>query len=448
MANYRFILEKKGKKHTCPNCGKKRFVHYVDKKTNEYLPEKYGRCDRENKCGHHLSPYSDGYSQMIWDKEWQEKKGVYSETKKGAINQYTKTLNDNLSNSKTFAEDSAEKIVFFDFETFKRTLKDYDKNIFIQNLLSNIPFPFPADDVTKVIELYRLGTISNGYRAGAIAFPFIDVSGYVRTIQVKQFDKFNHTTGTDFLHSMIEKHYKSRKEPLPEWLEPYLKQEKRVSCLFGAHLLRKFPSNPVAIVEAPKTAIYGTLYFGLPESEKDLIWLAVYNKTSFSFDKLQDLKGRFVYVFPDLSKDGKTFDEWKQKAADYENKLPGTRFEFSNLLERLAPEQDKTKGSDIADFLIKLDWKGFRKDGNQFRSVADSAIEQETFAEDTAEPQRQDVFLEPNTGYSEAELIQMIMRATGKDESEARAGINFLLDRKIVDVSMYDQYYLCHSTPF
>jgi hypothetical protein len=224
-----------------------------------------------------------------------------------------------------------------------------------------VKFPFEVDEVTKVIQLYRLGTVANGYRAGAITFPFIDVKSNVRAVQVKQFDEQNHTTGTDFLHSIIEKHHTRNNKPLPEWLEAYTKQDKRISCLFGEHLLSKYPLNPVALVEAPKTAVYGTLYFGLPETPESFIWLAVYNKSSFSFDKLKALKGRFVYVFPDLSKDGNTFKEWETKAKEYESRLPGTRFKFSDLLEQLAPERDKSEGNDLADYLIKQDWRLFRK---------------------------------------------------------------------------------------
>tara|TARA_R110002096_G_scaffold114977_3_gene249146 strand:- start:2618 stop:3895 length:1278 start_codon:yes stop_codon:yes gene_type:complete len=253
--------------------------------------------------------------------------------------------------------------VFFDFDTFKQTLqpKRYERNNFIQNLFYRAQFPFEVDEVTKVIQLYRLGTVANGYRAGANTFPFIDIRNNVRAIQVKQFDEQNHTTGTDFLHSIIEKHHIRNNKPLPEWLDAYTKQVKRVSCLFGEHLLSKYHSNPIALVEAPKTAVYGTLYFGFPETPESLIWLAVYNKSSFSFDKLKVLQGRFVYVFPDLSKDGNTFKEWGSKAKEYERRLPNTRFVFSDLLEQLAPEKDKSKGYDIADYLIKQDWRQFRK---------------------------------------------------------------------------------------
>ncbi len=342
MNDYRYKLEKGSRKFICPRCGKKSLVRYVDTKTGEYLPEKYGRCNHENSCvpHYHINPYKDGYAKMIWEQEQ---------------GQNTNNWKSNAQNKQYTKPQPPPEPVYFDFETLKQTLlpERYENNIFIQNLLQRVQFPFEAKDIEKVISLYYLGTVSNGYRAGAITFPFIDKAGNIRAIQVKQFDKKNHTTATDFLHSIIEKHHTRNNRPLPKWLEAYIKQDKRITCLFGEHLLSKYPNNPIALVEAPKTAVYGTLYFGLPETPESLIWLAVYNKSSFSFDKLKALKGRFVYVFPDLSKGGNTFKEWETKAKEYESRLPGTRFIFSDLLEQLASGADKQAGNDIADFLIK-----------------------------------------------------------------------------------------------
>jgi hypothetical protein len=348
MNNHRYTLEKGTKKHHCPDCNNKTFVRYIDTGTGDYLPEQYGRCDRESKCSYQLNPYLNGYAKAIQEQERSDR----SEFPK----------NWKPKRKKVIPQPQPEP-VFFDFDTFKKTLQPerYEKNLFIQNLFYRVQFPFKIDEVTKVIQLYRLGTVANGYRAGANTFPFIDIKGNVRAVQVKQFDEQNHTTGTDFLHSIIEKHHTRNNKPLPEWLEAYTKQDKRISCLFGEHLLSKYHNNPVALVEAPKTAVYGTLYFGLPKTPESFIWLAVYNKSSFSFDKLKVLQGRFVYVFPDLSKDGNTFKEWETKAKEYENRLPGTRFIFSDLLEQLAPARDKSEGSDLADYLIKQDWRLFRK---------------------------------------------------------------------------------------
>lgn len=344
MNEHRYILEKGSKKHLCLECTKKRFVRYIDTDTGEYLPDQYGRCDRESKCSYRHSPYKDGYAKMIWEQEQGQYKNDWKPQQPKRKRNLTKP-----------------NIFFIPVEVLRQTLQGYEQNIFIQNLLSHIPFPFETKDLEKVISLYQLGTVLNGYRTGANTFPFIDKNNNVRAIQVKQFDQTNHTTSTDFLHSIIEKHHTTKNEPLPDWLEAYNKNDTKVSCLFGEHLLSKYPYNPIALVEAPKTAIYGTLYFGFPEQPKNLLWLAVYNLSSLNLNKCQALKGRDVYLFPDLSKDGKAFELWSSKVKQIQNQLQGTYFKVSALLERFAPDADKKEGYDIGDYLIKQDWCDFRE---------------------------------------------------------------------------------------
>lgn len=346
---HRYSLEKGSKKHHCPNCGKKRFVRYIDTQTGEYLPEQYGRCDREDNCRYHLNPYTDGYAKAVWEQE----RGNRSELPN----------NWKPKRKKAIPQPTPEP-VFFDFETFKQTLQPerYEKNTFIRNLLYREQFPFEVDEVTKVIQLYRLGTVANGYRAGAITFPFIDIKGNVRAIQVKQFDEQNHSTGKPIpLNRIIEGYHRKNNKPLPEWLEAYNKNENTFSCLFGEHLLSKYPNKPVALVEAPKTAIYCWLYFNKSKFPiyKDCIWLAVGAKGWLNEHKAKVLKGRFVYVLPDLSKDGSTFKEWETKVKEYESRLPGTRFIMDNFLEKYGTPEQREQGADIAD-VLNFDWRTIR----------------------------------------------------------------------------------------
>lgn len=343
---YRYKLaSNKVPKLNCPYCdAKKHWQRYIDIETGEVLPDQFGKCDNDNKCGEWKDPYKDGYAKAIWEQE----QGNKTDWKPQRPKPKKKPLNE-------------PKRAFIPVEVFNRTRAGYEQNTFIQNLLTRVAFPFEVQDIEKVISLYNLGTVQNGYRKGANTFPFIDVQGNVRTVQVKQFDEQNHTSATDFLHSIIEKHHNRKNKPLPEWLEAYNKNEIKVSCLFGEHLLSKYRYNPVALVEAPKTAIYGTLYFGFPEQPTDLLWLAVYNLSSLNLNKCKALKGRNVFLFPDLSKDGKAFELWSNKAAEIQKRLKGTYFHVSDLLEKLAPQQDKEQGKDIADYLIKQDWRLFRK---------------------------------------------------------------------------------------
>jgi len=346
-SEYRFYLEKGSKKYYCPECHMKRFKRYIDSNTDEYLPKDYGCCDRKDNCKYHLNPYSDGYAKAVW-KESNLSEFSYQKSK--------------FKNTKP-KQSIADKNFFIPKEVLNQTLAAnlYGQNIFIQNLLTRVPFPFDTGDIEKVISLYYLGTIAKGYRAGAVCFPFIDKAGNVRAIQVKQFDENNNTIATDFLHAIIEKDHIKNSTPLSQWLKSYNQNEKKVSCLFGEQILSKFPHNPVALVEAPKTAIYGTLYFGFPKGPDDLIWLAVYNKSSFTEEKFKILQGRKVIVFPDLSKDGSTYREWEQKAKIINDKIPDIKFVFSDLLEQMAPLEDRIEGYDLADYLIRQDWRKFRK---------------------------------------------------------------------------------------
>lgn len=337
---FRFSLDRTSKKHPCPQCERKTFVRYVDSETGDYLPDHYGRCDREANCSYFLNPYSDGFA-----------KAKESDSLQPFVQHRPN------KRPKPIEQEPA----FIPVEVLNSTLNNYEENIFIQNLLSRVPFPFETADIESIVSMYWLGTISEGYRKGAVCFPFIDICGRIRAVQVKQFDTENHTTGTDFLHSMLEKQFEATATPKPDWLTAYQQNEKKVSCLFGEHLLRQHPRNPVALVEAPKTAIYGALYFGLPDSEESLLWLAVYNLSSLNLNKCKALHGRRVVLFPDLSQAGHAFKGWSEKAKQMEAELPNTKFIVSDLLETNASEEERLNGCDLADYLIRLDWKQFRQ---------------------------------------------------------------------------------------
>jgi hypothetical protein len=340
---YRIRLDKSSKKYLCTSCGKHRFVRYIDTETNQYLPEHYGRCDREADCGYFLDPYKDGYVKSIINPSTELKTNWKSELP---------LPNNNRINKNT---------VFIPKEILEATRKGYDQNIFFQNLLTNVPFPLEQTDIERVIDLYKLGTVTKGNKIGATTFPFIDIAGNVRAIQVKQFDETNHTTGTDFLHSILKRNLIEQNKPIPVWLTEYENNDLKVSCLFGSHLLSAYPHNIVALVEAPKSAIYGTMYFGFPDRPENLLWLAVYNLSSLNLEKVKVLEGRNVVLFPDLSEKGSAFELWTNRAAKFESLMPGTRFIVSDLLEKNANKIERLNGSDLADFLIKQNWRIFRQ---------------------------------------------------------------------------------------
>ena len=338
MDTYKYILDRSSRKHLCPNCNKRRLVRYIDFETSQYLPEQYGRCDREAECAYHLNPYLDGYAKTIPG--------------------YDNRNNLNLSNVITHIQPKPRPMTYIPIEVLKKTRQGWEQNIFLQNLLHRIPFPFAPSDIEKIIVQYQLGTVLKSYMAGALTLPFIDEKNNICAIQVKQFNKSNHTTSTTFLHAIISKSLREIKSPIPEWLKLYNENESKVTCLFGAHLLKKYPYNPIALVEAPKTAIIGTLYYGFPETKEKFLWIAVYNKSSLSIEKCMILQGRTVVVFPDLN----AYNDWNTKVNEFRINLPDTRFLVSELLEQNATKKERSNGLDLADYLIRFDYKLFRKE--------------------------------------------------------------------------------------
>ena len=327
-----FQLLKGSSKTMCPNCNKKTFVQYENTITNELLPELFGRCDREVNCAYHLNPYKENYNQGL----------------------------EIVTSKKVYKKQQIKTYIPLEILLKLREKGRLIQNVFLQNLINKVPFPFDINDIEEVNLLYSLGTIIKGEYSGAITFPFIDFKRRVHAIQVKKFDENNNTINTNFIHKVVAKEFFKNNMTLPTWIDQYDKNEKKVSCLFGEHLIDKYPENPIALVEAPKTAIYGTLYFGFPKYRKNLLWLAVYNLSSLNYEKCKILEGRNIYLFPDLSKDGSAFELWHNKAKELQSKIKGTRFIISDLLEKNASYIDRLNGNDLADFLIKQDWRKFR----------------------------------------------------------------------------------------
>jgi hypothetical protein len=284
--SFRYELDRTSKKFNCRSCGKKRLVRYVNLETKEYLPEEFGRCDREQNCGYWLKPGS-----------------VHVQLNPKRMNEH-----EHLNGRK-----------YIPTEIFKSSRTAYDRNGFIQYLLTIAGPECIADAIKK----YQIGTC----RAGSI-FWFIDHRGNICAGQVKQFDATGHTVkdSTTWVHSLL------KSQP---WAKEYADQERKVSCLYGAHLLKQY-DLPVALCEAPKTAIIASLYF--PE----MLWLASGSKSYLTEDRTSILKGRDVTLFPDLG----AYDQWKAYGNTH-------GWKTSYYLEEIATEDERVRGLDLADFLTR-----------------------------------------------------------------------------------------------
>ena len=119
---------------------------------------------------------------------------------------------------------------------------------------------------------------------------------------------------TTWVHSAFARRCDEKKLPYPAWLTAYLDERNNVQkspCLFGLPQLLTAPKDqPVAIVEAPKTAVISTPYF------PGFIWLAVGALSYLNAERLAPVRDRKIELFPDLSRDGSAFDRWNRVAGD------------------------------------------------------------------------------------------------------------------------------------
>lgn len=93
--------------------------------------------------------------------------------------------------------------------------------------------------------------------------------------------------------------------------------------------------------------VFGAKYVFPPHFISDFVWLATGGMNGcFNQDAVEVLSGRDIILFPDL---GAT-DKWKSKIPLLQSVCK--RVVISNILENNATDEQKTKGLDIADFLL------------------------------------------------------------------------------------------------
>lgn len=314
MKEYNYILETyKGlnTRYVCPICQKrnKTFSLYIDTKTGEHIHPTVGRCNRESNCGYHYTP-----KQYFQDNNISFNKPKFKAFKPQPIAPKPKPVS------------------LIPVEIFKASLNPtaYEANHFVQFLI----YLFGVEVTSQLVSRYFIAT--SKYWNGATVFWQIDKQGDVRTGKIMLYSP---TTG------------KRIKVPFNHigWVHKTLKQSEfeLKQCLFGEHLLSD-KTKPVAIVESEKTAVIASVY--LPQ----FIWVAVGSLTNLNAEKCNILKGRNITLFPDLN----GFEKWTSKANGLSHLAT---FSVSDLLERKATETEKKQGLDIADYLIKFNYKEFAK---------------------------------------------------------------------------------------
>lgn len=292
MIKFRYILDPSPKKYHCPGCGRKSFVRFIDQATGELLSAEFGRCDHEQRCGYFLKPGKDV------DHHWQAP-----------------------------AEPPPNPISYIQPDVFKNSLNNYESNRFVIWLRSI----FNENQVQGIIKTYLIGT-SNYYPGGCI-FWQVDHHGGIRSGKIMQYDQ---NTGKRIRIP----------HPMVNWVHRAMKINdfNLKTCFFGLHLLRTESSKPVALVESEKTACIASVHF------PDLIWLATGGLQFLKPDLFEPLASRRVILFPDLG----ACEKWQAKADIIQRAFPEADISISDYLEKVATDDDRAAGFDLADYLVKL----------------------------------------------------------------------------------------------
>ena len=319
MSKFQYTLEKyKGQKSrfTCPEClHKKEFSRYINVDTNEYLNDKVGSCNRANKCDYHYKPKQ------------------YFEDNKSLVPP-TRTFKPKYEPPKPTS--------YIDRSILLKSLNHYENNNFVQFL----ELKFGKEITNQTIRNYKIGTSKRWN--GATVFWQVDKRYKVRSGKIMLYNGSNRVKNCNsWAHSVMQ-----------------LKDFNLKQCFYGEHLINTNNST-IAIVESEKTAIIGSIYF------PQFLWLASSGSGGVNIDKLKALKDRTIILFPDASINGKMFLKWEEKTKHLEN------VSVNNFLEVNTNLEEKTKGVDLADFLLKYSLKEFRENRiTKFKSKKDLILEE------------------------------------------------------------------------
>lgn len=310
MFDYNYILTPySGKKsrHTCPSCqSHNTFSLYVSTKTGQPLAKQVGRCNKENKCGYHYKPKD-------FFKDHPSPSELYS-------------MN-NHPNLPYVRYTAPQQPSYIDQALFQRSVDMEAKNHFLDYLKEL----FGKILTLRLARRYLIGTSSQW--EGATIFWQRDAFDKIRTGKIIL---YNSQTGQRI------------KQPYNHitWVHSILKQKDfhLQQCLFGEHLLKDSPKQPVAIVESEKTAIIASVYMS------NYTWLATGGISNFTPASMRVLVDRDILVFPDL----KCYGLWNEKAKQIKQKVR-CKIVVSDLIEKKANELEKKQGLDIADYLVRKD---------------------------------------------------------------------------------------------
>ncbi|MBP6429949.1 MAG: hypothetical protein KA273_06070 [Bacteroidales bacterium] len=287
-------------RYTCPKCGDSNsFTRFIDTESGVHIDPSVGYCNHKNYCGYKLSP-KDFFRQNPGRRK---EMGL-----------------DKPSNNENRKEEKREINVI----SMKYLLDSIKRDSNFTNFLRTI---FSEQEVNKAIEDYYIGGDGN-LKA---MFWQVDKYGRIRAGKIIGYDPVSGKRDkfVNWANNILIK-----KKLLPNDWQP-------TQCLYGEHLIRKYPQKPIVIVESEKTAIIMSIF--CPE----YIWMATGGINNLNDQRIVPIKGYDIKAIPDLQ----AFGYWNAKAEEI-NRNIGSKIIVSDILEKEATPEQREQGLDIADFYL------------------------------------------------------------------------------------------------
>ena len=301
MDNYKWQLQKysgRNSRHTCPACGRPHcFTLYVDAAGNP-LASDVGRCEHLSKCGFHKTPaehFADHPNEER--KPYSAKTGISATTKK-----------------------QPEQIDFIPFSLIHRSESTSN------SLMRYLAKSFPQSGLEMVTKMYHLGST----RKGEIIYPQIDAQSRCRTGKVMAYGEDGHRIKRSECDAVDWLHARLMRQQGKAASDYHLRQ-----CLFGEHLLTKYPYRIACLTEGEKSAVIASLFF------PQFVWVSCGGKFGLKPETCKSLAGRDVIVYADAD----AVAEWSEKIR---------RLDFCKSIRLSDWAKDEPQGSkqDIADLLM------------------------------------------------------------------------------------------------
>lgn len=300
-------------KHVCPSChSPQSFRRYVYSDTLEDISEECGICDHLNRCHYHLSPKEFFQLHPEQRRDWRDPHPVSPGwAQVGRLQGGAEAA----CEGKLAAE---EPTFILDGQWVERCR--CNDSVFAHWLLDEVGqrHGFGREQVEAVLDDYRLGAT----RDKRVIFWQIDHQGSVRSGKIMHYQPDGHRYGhPDWVHALLQRRHLL---PIEGW---QLRQ-----CLFGEHLLLRYPDKPLGLVESEKSALICSLF------HPDTLWLATGGCGGLNPDKLTPLLGRRLTVHPDSG----VFLKWYLDLLQ----MPQLQANIVSRYERYPPN------TDIADLLL------------------------------------------------------------------------------------------------